>query len=62
MPTLYILVYILFIYLYYTYFIRVYYTSLLYYTLIKNIYDPPHKKISEILPLHSGVIVVLSNK
>ena len=22
----------------------------------------PHKKISEILPLHSGIIVVLSNK
>ena len=25
-------------------------------------YDTPHKKISEILPLHSGIIVVLSNK
>ena len=24
--------------------------------------DPPHKKISEILLLHSGIIVVLSNK
>ena len=33
-------VYILFIYLYYTYFMLAYYTSLLYYTLIKNIYDP----------------------
>ena len=36
---LYILMYVLFIkYLYHTYFIFVYYTSLLYYTLIKNIY------------------------
>ena len=25
-------------------------------------YNCPHKKISEILPLHSGIIVVLSNK
>ena len=24
--------------------------------------NSPHKKISEILPLHSGIIVVLSNK
>ena len=24
--------------------------------------DSPYKKISEILPLHSGIIVVLSNK
>ena len=39
MPTLYILVYIPFIYLYYTYFVLVYYTSLLSYTLTKNIYD-----------------------
>ena len=31
---------LLFIYLYYTYFILAYYTSLLYYTFIKNIYDP----------------------
>ena len=38
--TLYILVYVLFIYLYYAYFILVYYTSIVYYTLIKNIYDP----------------------
>ena len=27
-----------------------------------NLGDNPHKKISEILPLHSGNIVVLSNK
>ena len=24
--------------------------------------EPPHKKVSEILLLHSGIIVVLSNK
>ena len=24
-------------------------------------YADPHKKISEVLPLHSGIIVVLSN-
>ena len=28
----------------------------------ERIENPPHKKISEILPLHSGIIVVLSNK
>ena len=27
-----------------------------------NMLDNPHKKISEILPLHSGIIVALSNK
>ena len=41
MYILYILMHILFIiYLYSIYLILVYYTSLLYYTLIKNIYDP----------------------
>ena len=32
--------YTIYIPIYYTYFILAYYTSLLYYTLIKNIYDP----------------------
>ena len=29
---------------------------------LKSKQSVPHKKISEILPLHSGIIVVLSNK
>ena len=40
------------------------YTSFLkkLYTYNLSMYCYPHKKISEILPLHSGIIVVLSNK
>ena len=32
--------YVLFIYLYYSHFMLVYYTSILYYNLIKHIYEP----------------------
>ena len=32
------------------------------YTFISQVTKPPHKKISEILLLHSGIIVVVSNK
>ena len=62
-PTLYILVYILFIYLFYTYFILGYYTSLLYYTLIKNIYDSTSYFILALFPsycLHDSEIFKIS--
>ena len=61
--TLYTLIHVLFIYLYYTYFILVYYTSTLYYTLIKNIYDPTSYFTLDLYPthcFHDGELLKLS--
>ena len=60
--TLYILVYVLFIYLYYAYFILVYYTSIVYYTLIKNIYDSNLHFTLALFPPHSTSLLFKTSR